>query len=1227
MVDIITTNPYDSNNPVTPKQLVAKDTRFSSNYTKSASDLYAEKDPIVLPKYDFSERASYIQKVQGGSFMDLQDDEEFQGDLESFFKGSRYGLSDSEIKKLGPENLALKFAEHMRFQVTNEATAFMDLRYAKDTRNNSQEELASFGKLMSAWDSSETAGTGFMTGLGDYLESIVTSPSTGVSVAAIPFTLGTSAPATIMSKFLAMGPAAATALTLRQTISQLTSQGVAASVIKNSVPAAVTKAVLAGSVLEGSVGYGMVEAEDVTRNRVDDNYVEKTPQQKAITVGISASTGGLLSGFSSFFNTRSVNKAIETLFTQQGRIDARKTAGATSALNYLTQKVAGADGDKAPGQVARLNVVLDRLLDMTDKLEGKVNPQTQVKDRLDPTRVAEGQELRNTLLSEQPNGPLVSGLSMHTLQGIMAATFELTEKLEIGPNERITTAIADALQEGRLQTKEFTDIIDKFGLTREEFGNIFMSELSDAGTLLGKAGYISKLANRSENQEAEALLSNITILGKVGISTIDDIAARKAIDEAAEFDLGKSTLSYIRELDAARIGFMTSQLATTARNTAFSGARLGVDMVDQIFKSALTGTARAFGSDIPHSPARNTFSMLRGMTTNKDMSIVAKTMLDEDLPAVYKKLFQATSRVEVETGSDSLIARTTRLVNIANTATDHVFKQAAFYASVDRQLAELADPRLGNNFQEFATKGFTFMDLDNVLGEGRGTQLIDRAVRDSLDFVFQKGYEGSDTLFGQGANFVITANRKFPFTVSTVMPFPRYIANHTEFMFDYVPLLGGSKGIAEGFGKLVSKDGAAFAFSKDKGQVERWSKQMTGVMLFTGAYYARASQGGETEFTDFKFHENGNIAKAGPILGAANAHMLLADLYYRYKNDLPWPTNKKLGNDALEVIAGMGSLGFETGLIRSIRESYADGGPTAAFKNKMAELSTVFSYPATLHRDIIGQVDPERSYTAFKPDMMLEDNNMLVELQKWGEFKNRAMKNLPDFKWTQHAQSLNDASTLFRYSIFNERPIGTINPMMKQITGVDTRPQSDIQKELARLGLREFDVYKSTQIKNPVIRYAAEQRLSRSLGKTFASWRMIPQFDNESLTYNELDPSRQRGELEGFVKGQVAAVRTITQDTWNAYATNSPRAAAGYIRNRYAMEGKASLSGKYRFDATIEELVRLRKISPSFKTADQYLQSATSVVEQLRFRMTLMFEADKLQKLEEERRKKQPMLD
>jgi len=1162
--------------------------------------LGAEKKPI--PKIDPTK--DYVQNVEGMSFMDLKDDSQFQTDLLYFFNGNRYNYSKDELVELGPEGLAEKFVEHMRFQDTNEATAIKDLYYAKDNRNNSTQELAAFGRLMSAWDGSEDAGTSLGTAVGDYAAGILSAPSTWTSLVALPFTLGAG---TVASQLAKQTAKKGVQLQLRKVLSSVIAKKTAAEVLKKNVTATTLKGVAAGAVVEGALGYGQIETQEATRDQVIENYVGKSAGDKALAVGFQSAFGGTLAGFGSWMNVKQANKAIDTLLGQQEIIDSRQTAGAINAVTALKSKLKNPQADK------RMQDVLTRIVKMTNMLEKKAIP-TDGK-ALDPTRVAEGNKILTEIFAKEPKTNIIGGLSGKTIQGITAAASDIVDKLDISPDERISSAIARALSKPSsdptsITTGEMTDILNKYAITREEFSNVFLAELSEAGRTLGQAAQVSKAFKKSEKLEAQKLLNDITVMGKVGVSTIDDILAQQTVDAASKSNVGTMLYKGLQEVDAARIAFMTSQLATTARNVGFSVARLGVDFSDQVFKTILSAGTVSIGKligkeTVPYTPARNTFSMLRGMTTDKNMALVSRVMLEADMPAVYKKLFRDTTRVEVATGADNWLAKTSRAVNIANSATDHVFKQAAFYASIDRQLAELADPRLGYNFKEFAESGRTFLDLDAILGDGKGSALLDRAGRDALDFTFQKGYENSDTIFGQGANFVINLNRKLPFFVSGLggMPFPRYVANHMEFIHDYMPIIGTAKGLAEGTAKLVYDP--KFLFSKDKGQMERWSKQLTGASMLLGAYHLRASQGGETGFSDFKYSENGDVSKMAPILGAFNGHMLVADAIYRYNNDLPLPSGGKLLSDSLEVLTGMNTLGFNTGLVEALYASFQKGEYTDVAKRKLADVISTGTYPLAVAKDFLGQYDPEKSYTWYNPDVQ-GDGNIFTELQTWGEFKSRVSKNIPQYDWLNHARNLNSADSLPRYSPFNSRPIGTVNPAMKQIIGIDVRKQSSIQKEIARLNLREWDLYRNSTVPNPTTRYVIEKRLSSSLNESWLRHRDTPLSNYEGKTYDELATNQQQAEFTRFIKKEIQEVAKSTDEDWKTYSAAAPKSAAGYIRNMFMIQGKQDIDGEPRYDVAAQLVP-----GGEFNTAEEYLSESISLTDEIKRRQFLMLLADR----------------
>ena len=75
--------------------------------------------------------ADYINRAEDNYFTDLIDDETFGEDLKKFFTGGRYNYSEKEIEEKGVEGLANDFAEHMRYQSTNETTAVKDLLYVQ----------------------------------------------------------------------------------------------------------------------------------------------------------------------------------------------------------------------------------------------------------------------------------------------------------------------------------------------------------------------------------------------------------------------------------------------------------------------------------------------------------------------------------------------------------------------------------------------------------------------------------------------------------------------------------------------------------------------------------------------------------------------------------------------------------------------------------------------------------------------------------------------------------------------------------------------------------------------------------------------------------------------------------------------------------------------------------------------------------------------------------------
>ena len=1103
---------------------------------------------------------SYVEKAKGKTIADIKDDREFQKDLIRFLSSSRKNYSLKELKEKDVDWMVDEYVEHMRSQDTNEATALQDLYFARDKNAREQDRLA-FGRLMMAWDSVERAGTG--KGVGDYLEAIATSPSTIAGV----FTGG-------FSKLGALGATKASAIGARAAVSRVLSKEFAKEAAKGF---ATTAAV------EGALGYGQIEAQEAAREETVEDYEGMSNTQKAISVGLNSAFGGAIGGIARGIDVKSADKAYEVLEKQSASIAKSKLAAAKKATNKLKTVQKTKAGKEKVGRV------VDRITELNNVLAKR-----RIKlDPLNKEQVAIGEELKDTLLRQGPDKKLSSGLSRHTLQAITAATYDIIDKFKIPENERISSVIASKIRDGSIKTKEIDEIIDEYTLSREEFSYIFLSDLSEAGRTLGLAGRISQEAQKD-------ILTNIERIAEQGLVTEGDSVARQISDTIGVKKGAYGTLiDTLKGLDSVRIAFMTSQLGTTAANTMFSTARIGIDVVDEVFRQTLrVGKAAVKGEKVPISSYNTVTSALRGMSISRDESIILREMFKRDLPEEYQKIFYDINRVEISSESSSLAGKIGSTVNILNSAVDTRFKQAAFYASIDRQLIEK-----GSSASEFLKRNNSLLDLPE--------DVRSKAVYEALDFVFQKGYAKPKQIKSVSDAGMLTArgvlklHKEAPFVVSGVlgMPFPRYVANHIEFINDYTPIAlitGGAKNF----------DDSIYS-NKLKDVNERWARQLTGVTLFTGAVYARGSQvefdndgnavGMKTNFSDMQFGEEGKLAKLGRVSGALAAHQLLADLWVRNYYDLPMPEYTPLQKNVLEVAGGLGNMGFDKGLTTDIRRSFESGSITEGLKSRFTDIGATFSYPATIFRDLGGQIDPELGYTPYTRSLLLSDNNMLNAMLTDTESFNRLVRFFPEVEFVQYTQSFNGKTSTPIYDPFSGRPVTAVNPMTKQLLGIETRAApTELQKEIANLGLQEYKLYGRNTVENPTLDWLVRYGLSKTLPKSFEEHISKPLVRyNNVVSYGQLSDEKKRLELKAFLRENISQTKSLVTQYFDELERKNPRAAASYIRNSYEIMKKQNLPED--FSRSAFDLSRGK-----FDNADDFIADAETIEDELFRRQELI---------------------
>ena len=314
-------------------------------------------------------------------------------------------------------------------------------------------------------------------------------------------------------------------------------------------------------------------------------------------------------------------------------------------------------------------------------------------------------------------------------------------------------------------------------------------------------------------------------------------------------------------------------------------------------------------------------------------------------------------------------------------ATDAVFKQVHLRA-VDRRLRELNNPALGRNFKEYLE---IHTDLEALRSSGVLSEATDYAKR----FTFQRD-KGDNSSIWWGAQGIQRIHKQYPFVSSGLdMPFPRYLANHLEYINDYTPI-GIVTGGMDQLEKLIyKKDAKSKSLVGDmfKTGRDRTARQMTGTMLTMGGVWAAVEKAGEIDYSKFDITGTGDETNVGRVAGPWAANLLIGDWLYRSgivgdamvaagydlpegmpTTDNPMQWGSKGKKNVADVLGGMTDLNFDLDLVRIMGQSILDGNWTEEAQKKAGNIFATFTYPGTIARDVAGQLNPDVAGSPFTRD-------------------------------------------------------------------------------------------------------------------------------------------------------------------------------------------------------------------------------------------------------------------
>ena len=1078
----------------------------------------------MADKYNYYTR----ENLEDKRLSDLANNPDFLSDALKFLRSDRKGYKDEDIKSMSADDVVDSVLEHFRYQTVNEVTMAKDYYFLNDNATP-QDQREAYGRLMFAFDNSKGEGL-FDRGaekIKDYAGAVASAPSTLASVAAGAFTGGAGSAVVQSSK-------AASAAALRK---------VGQSVLKKSL--------LSGA-LDGSLAAGTEFTNQKMREQVAPDIGEKYSVSSA-QVALSGALGGALGAAGYAIPAFRQNKAAEGLMDviQEGNEAAvKRTAEAAELAKTVAQEAKKTDEGKK-----LLKYTTDTLL-----------------RSIDPRLVEEGKIVKQDVFSADLPEGILGGLDNGLVQRMSAAAYEMGQAAGIKPDEgqRITEFLANNIEKG---DAIFSAVSEKYGLTPRQLSAVYAAEVSEAARLLGsQAKYAvkrgTKTLTKAETKEHLSKLSkSVDDLFERGMSTVrgEDIQAIEASKKGAM----NPVLRTMKNVEDARRMFMTSQPATTMRNNIFSVAMTGIDMLDQL-NTAVVRTVRRNPEATAGSTLAGTLDNFKYLVSDAYVAEALTTMLKQEAPDQMHKVFYDAAIAESHLVKDSRLAKAGAAANTLNSMSDYVFKRAVIAGNLDRQLKELGNEELGTSVMDMLSKGTVSQLPDDMLS---------KALDESLAFTFQRRFGGKDaSATSKVAQKAINTIHNYGLT--TLIPFPRYLASQAKFVSDYTGLtavrrLAGGKSIAD----------------------QELAKFMTGGALALGTYYGVAK---DKVNKGYEWYEaegpDGQTYDAQSALGPMSLHVYLADLVARAGEGLEVKDTKAILEDLNNILIGTEFRpggGITGDVARAI-----DAGNIEPLMNTITDYFGSYTYPAAVVKDFYGQMDPRSSYLPEIRDATVNTADLYGVDMPMAVFQ-RATRHLPDFNtqamadglkqygidikpefwskylemaststYTTYQEKYSEAKGIetegydaVRYDVFGDGPLKMRDPLMKQITGMLGRPPKNaLQREMTRLQLDPFKVYNPYGEKNSALEIYTQQKLQGNLARNMDAF-----MKSDAYTSQTSDEAK-KSLLERKIKTDISAARKQAQEELQFFSATPAMQSdfEAFVRGEYK-----ALAGANKQDAEL----------------------------------------------------------
>jgi len=335
----------------------------------------------------------------------------------------------------------------------------------------------------------------------------------------------------------------------------------------------------------------------------------------------------------------------------------------------------------------------------------------------------------------------VPHLSLATQEDIIVGV-EKAVAANLNNSERLYKAVSRELMKGletdALQLDQIFPLLDKYGISPEQFAGEYATTVSEAGASLQKLSALAKRIAQMSDDLSPQMKAKIQEIaedmedGKTGVDTL---------------------LGAFSKVENARRAMLVGQLATAMRNAISQAGRLTIGMVDDMIAGGMRGNT---GKESLKNVWDATHSHFKALSAFKDKELLKKIF--DGSPITESMLMNRTVH-EVEQ-----VNKVLKAVNFFNTTQEKMFRRIAFEARLREHLKSV-----GKN-------------LDEIDPRKIPAEFLSDAVKYAHEISFAAEAKG------KAARALISAWSKIP-GLTTVNPFPRFaFANALPFITQHSPL-------------------------------------------------------------------------------------------------------------------------------------------------------------------------------------------------------------------------------------------------------------------------------------------------------------------------------------------------------------------------------------------------------------------------------------------------------